>query len=410
MDAQTFADVMGRALPLARYEALLPAWNAALTQADCTNINRVSMLAAQVGHESGGLRWMNEIASGAAYEGRKDLGNIYPGDGTRFRGHGPIQITGRSNHSAVSKWAADHGYVPTGSYFVDHPAELGSDRYGFLGVVWYWTVARSRLNAMADVGDIVGCTKAINGGTNGLADRKARYVRALTLGQQLLPTPTEDAVNWRVARALDALLAQLNAYAPRRSKVSDGSIGDAAHASRDSDHNPWYGPGIVTARDFTHDPVGGLDCQKLAAALVRSGDVRIKYTIWNRQIWEKATGWEPYKGENPHTKHLHLSVVASPLADSTTAWNLPGISTPNEEDDMNAEQDARLTRLEQMMHMIWEQLAGPGADPLTKGKEFTGWPNLPGGSPGPDGAPARRTLVDHVRQVDVELNNLRVRP
>lgn len=127
---------------------------------------------------------------------------------------------------------------------------------------------------------------------------------------------------WRVARCLDQLLAQLNQLAPNRDKSSDGSIGDAAHASRDSDHNPWYGPGIVTARDFTHDPADGLDCQWLADTLVRSGDPRIKYIIWNRRIWQSNTGWKPYNGPNPHTKHLHLSAVASALCDDPRPWNL----------------------------------------------------------------------------------------
>lgn len=133
-------------------------------------------------------------------------------------------------------------------------------------------------------------------------------------------------MTWHVAASLQTLLAQLNALAPNRSKASDGAIGDAAHASRTSDHNPWYND-TVTARDFTNDPTGGLDCQKLADALVLSGDKRIKYIIWNRRIWQ-AGSWRPYSGINPHTKHLHLSVVASPLCESTTPWNLPGLTSP----------------------------------------------------------------------------------
>lgn len=192
MDVQTFAAVMGNAIPLARYEAMLPAWNAALLQAQCTTVNRVAMWSAQVAHESGGLLWMNEIASGSAYEGRADLGNTQPGDGVRFKGHGPVQITGRSNHTAVSLWAFRNGYVPNANYFVDHPAQLGSDQYGFLGVVWYWTVARTRMNSYADAGDILAATRAVNGGTNGLADRTSRWHRALTFGAALLPSGGDD--------------------------------------------------------------------------------------------------------------------------------------------------------------------------------------------------------------------------
>src|SRR5829696_1398678 len=102
------------------------------------------------------------------------------------------------------------------------------------------------------------------------------------------------AIQWRVARALDTLLGQLNAHAPRRNKASDGAIGDTDHQNRSSDHNPWYGPGIVTARDFTHDPGGGLDCQWLANTLVANRDPRIKYLIWNRRIWQGS--WRAYSG------------------------------------------------------------------------------------------------------------------
>jgi Domain of unknown function (DUF1906) len=131
--------------------------------------------------------------------------------------------------------------------------------------------------------------------------------------------------NWRMARSLDRLLAQINAMAPGRSKVTDGGLGDAEHASRVSDHNPWVGPAsdgkmLVTARDFTHDPAGGLDCGWLAARLTASRDPRVKYLIWNREIWQRGS-WESYTGNNPHTSHLHVSVVPG-MADDISPWNL----------------------------------------------------------------------------------------
>jgi hypothetical protein len=149
--------------------------------------------------------------------------------------------------------------------------------------------------------------------------------------QIIMPVEHRVGVAWRVARSLDTLLGQLNAAAPRRSKASDGSIGDAAHASRDSDHNPWYGPGVVTARDFTHDPAGGLDCQWLANALVAAKDSRVKYVIYNRRICDSRPGnnpwvWMPYSGTNPHTKHLHLSVMDNASCDDTRGWSLSGVA------------------------------------------------------------------------------------
>lgn len=141
---------------------------------------------------------------------------------------------------------------------------------------------------------------------------------------------------WRVAYALDKLLQQLNSLAPNRSRASDGSIGDAAHQAEGSasDHNPWYGPGIVTARDFTHDPTNGLDCDRLAAALIASRDPRIKYLIWRGRIVDSRPQFSPWTWQpsSGHYQHLHLSVMANASADDTRPWSLPGLT--NEEDEM----------------------------------------------------------------------------
>ncbi|MEV2211617.1 SH3 domain-containing protein [Streptomyces sp. NPDC050997] len=133
-------------------------------------------------------------------------------------------------------------------------------------------------------------------------------------------------MSWRVANSLEALRHQLDARFPGRSVAADGAIGDAAHQARgrDSDHNPWYGPGIVTARDFTHDPAHGLDIQQVADQLLDSRDPRIKYVIANRRIaTNRSWQWGPYEGANPHEAHVHLSVVADPLCDETQNWSLP---------------------------------------------------------------------------------------
>ncbi|MFN3287723.1 MAG: trypsin-like serine peptidase, partial [Sphingomonadaceae bacterium] len=144
---------------------------------------------------------------------------------------------------------------------------------------------------------------------------------------------TEAPRPWRAARAITALRLMLNARHPNRSKVSDGIVGDAAHASRASDHNPWIidGPhGVVTAFDVTHDPASGCDAGALANALVASRDPRIKYIIWNRRICASypvngvpAWTWRPYGGRNPHKHHVHLSVKAEKaLYDSEAPWRV----------------------------------------------------------------------------------------
>lgn len=211
LTAETLSEAMGHALPIERYRDLLPAVLTALRTADCTTVDRVAMWMAQVGHESGGLRWMEEIADGSAYEWREDLGNIAPGDGPRYKGRGPLQVTGRHNYTALSLWAHSKGLVPSPTFFVDNPGELASDRYGFIGVTWYWTVARP-MNRYADAADIVGATRAVNGGTNGLPDRTERWARCRALGAALLPGEDLDMASLdEINRKLDWVIDQLGA-------------------------------------------------------------------------------------------------------------------------------------------------------------------------------------------------------
>lgn len=167
-----------------------------LRDSQCANVNRIAMWLAQMGHESAGFNATEEYATGDAYEGRRDLGNTQPGDGRRFKGRTWIQITGRSNYTSLSKWAHGKGIVPAPDYFVADSTRLGRIEHAGLGPSWYWTVARPDINALSDAGDLDTVTRRINGGTNGIDDRRARYNRALTLGDQLLTltanqTPTD---------------------------------------------------------------------------------------------------------------------------------------------------------------------------------------------------------------------------
>lgn len=128
----------------------------------------------------------------------------------------------------------------------------------------------------------------------------------------------------RKAKSLQKLLDQVNAAYPGRSKDSDGWIGDEAHSSRTSDHNP-DSRGVVHALDITKDLRVGLDSRRLGEALKASADPRIKYIISNGEIWNPsiAPGWRKYSGINPHTAHVHISVVSDPeLADSTRDWSM----------------------------------------------------------------------------------------
>ena len=190
MDSNTLAEVMGR-VPGVNYGALLPGYVNAMKAANINTVNRAAMFAAQLGHESVGLRYMEEIASGAAYNGRADLGNTQPGDGPRFKGRGPIQLTGRNNYRVFTQWARDAGH--TDIDFESEPHRVAEPHWGFLAASWYWTVARPDINALADRADLDGVTRRINGGLNGIVDRRQRYERALAIGQRLLDSAVPAA-------------------------------------------------------------------------------------------------------------------------------------------------------------------------------------------------------------------------
>jgi hypothetical protein len=126
-------------------------------------------------------------------------------------------------------------------------------------------------------------------------------------------------VSWTVAPAAACLLDQATDRWPARSRVSDGTIGDPAHSSRTSDHNP-DGRGVVHAADLTHDPAAGCDDHANAEAV--KDDPRTKYVIWDHRIWNPSISrtWRPYTGSNPHDKHMHVSVLSGEIENSTRDW------------------------------------------------------------------------------------------
>lgn len=128
---------------------------------------RLAHFLAQVMHESGNFRYMEEIASGAAYEGRKDLGNTVAGDGKRYKGRGPIQLTGRANYRIYGRII--------GIDLERHPEIAAVPSIGLWTALEYWR--KNGLNVLADKDDVLTITKRINGGTNGIADRKAKLAQ-----------------------------------------------------------------------------------------------------------------------------------------------------------------------------------------------------------------------------------------
>jgi putative chitinase len=118
---------------------------------------------AQCVHESAGLRTTVEYASGTAYNWRKDLGNIHPGDGPRFKGRGLIQLTGRYNYTQAARAFS----LP----FVEEPEMVARFPWAASASAWWWQT--NGCNELADLDDIMPVTKRVNGGYNGLKDRVA---------------------------------------------------------------------------------------------------------------------------------------------------------------------------------------------------------------------------------------------
>ncbi|WP_422723938.1 peptidoglycan-binding protein [Hyalangium rubrum] len=155
----------------ARARQTLPHLNKAMAEAKINTPKRQAAFIAQLAHESGEFRYFEELASGRAYEGRRDLGNIHPGDGVRYKGRGPIQLTGRSNYRAAGR--------ALGIDLEGNPKRAADVDVGFRTAAWFWN--SRNLNSYADAGNFREVTRRINGGYNGLASRQAYYSRALNV-------------------------------------------------------------------------------------------------------------------------------------------------------------------------------------------------------------------------------------
>ncbi len=164
-------DVLRRIMPNlkeAKRAAYLPFLQSAMNEFQINLPLREAAFIAQLAHESAELRYMEEIASGAAYEGRRDLGNTQAGDGKRFKGRGPIQLTGRANYKRYGELL--------GVDLINNPLLAATPEVGFRTASLYWQ--KNDLNTLADKQWFKTITKRINGGFNGLADRIKYYNRA----------------------------------------------------------------------------------------------------------------------------------------------------------------------------------------------------------------------------------------
>ena len=151
----------------------VPVLNAAMGHYQIVGTKRVAAFIAQIGHESGQLKYVKEIwgptAAQAKYEGRKDLGNTVVGDGSRYLGRGLIQITGRANYMTCGEGL--------GLDLIKQPELLEKPQHACMSAAWFW--ATKGLSTLADAGQFDKITQRINGGQNGAADRQALYAQAL---------------------------------------------------------------------------------------------------------------------------------------------------------------------------------------------------------------------------------------
>ena len=169
--AQQLLQILPNAGPVAG--VFVPLLNTAMVRYQIIGPKRVAAFIAQIGHESGQLKYVKEIwgptAAQAKYEGRKDLGNTVAGDGAKYRGRGLIQITGRANYMACGEGL--------GLDLIKQPELLEKPQHACMSAAWFWAI--KGLSTLADAGQFDKITQRINGGQNGAADRQALYVRAL---------------------------------------------------------------------------------------------------------------------------------------------------------------------------------------------------------------------------------------
>jgi predicted chitinase len=156
--------------PQVKLPVYFPALVQAMAEFEITTPLREAAFLAQLAHESVELKAFEEYSTGAEYENRSDLGNTHPGDGVRYKGRGPIQLTGRKNYRAAG---AALGVDLEGS-----PEQAADPHVAFRVAGWFWK--SHGLNPFADggPGNFDAITRKINGGLNGKAQRDHYYAKA----------------------------------------------------------------------------------------------------------------------------------------------------------------------------------------------------------------------------------------
>ncbi len=223
------SQIMRRASP-ARRKEYLPPLNAAMAEFGIDSHLRAAAFLAQIGHESGELVWMQELWGPTAAQKRYEppstlatrLGNTQPGDGARFKGRGPIQITGRANYRRYGKLL--------GVDLLSEPERAAAPELCFRIAGVYWQ--RNGLNQLADAGEFDEITRRINGGQNGQADRQRLYALALAVLEQLDFPARAAAAGTDAGRAASATPLKRGWEAIRRAGAASKSAGQTAPAGK----------------------------------------------------------------------------------------------------------------------------------------------------------------------------------
>lgn len=169
------SEELRRMLPSAgdRLTPHLPFIGPALEWGKIDDKTELAAFMAHLAHESGEYRYMREIADGSQYEGRTDLGNIYPGDGHKYPGRGAIQVTGRDAARAAGR--------ALGAPFEDHPELMELPEWATKVSVWFWTKYKPWLPPAARLGWFHVTQRLVNGGENGWLARLEYYRHNLSL-------------------------------------------------------------------------------------------------------------------------------------------------------------------------------------------------------------------------------------
>lgn len=165
--------------------AIGPQMQGHLEQYEINTPLRICHFLSQIAHESDSFNTCREYATGGAYEGRADLGNTQPGDGPRYKGRGLMQITGRANYERLGN--------ELGMDLINFPERAEEPVVALLIACQYWK--DHKINAMADRDDLYAVTRAINGGLNGINQRRAFLIKAKAVIQRQAATTVAPSIS-----------------------------------------------------------------------------------------------------------------------------------------------------------------------------------------------------------------------